>query len=373
MARRHDPSDVVVVGAGFAGATAARALADAGRRVLLIDRRTGPGGNAADGPDAHGILVHHHGPHIFHTDSERVVAFLSRFTAWREYTHRVLAEHDAVLYPFPINRTTLERFFAVELPRPDDAERFLEERRTRIHPERNSEDVVRNRVGDQLFEAFFRHYTTKQWGREPAQLGPEVARRIPVRFDRDDRYFTHRHQGLPRDGYAALFANMLDHPDITTIWGEAYHAATHRHLAPLLIWSGPVDACFGHCHGHLPWRSLRFEPDHHPGTDLRQAGPVINAVDPLPLHTRSTEYRQLTGQSAGGSTLIREFPTDDGEPYYPVPGDSNAALHRRYAAMAARTNDTLFVGRLGRYRYLDMDRTVLESLVLVDRLVGAPA
>ena len=249
--------DFLIVGAGFAGSVLAERLAaDAGKRVLLIDRRPHIGGNAYDQLDAAGLLIHPYGPHIFHTNSEAIVEYLSRFTAWRSYEHRVLAQVRGRLLPMPINRTTINGFFGTELTA-DAVDAFLQSKAERHGAVRTSADVVLSKVGRELYEAFFQGYTRKQWGLDPSELDKSVTSRVPTRTNDDDRYFTDRFQQMPLHGYTRMFEAMLDHPNITCMTGTEY-TAVDRNLYDRLIFTGPIDEFFGHRYGKLPYRSLQF-------------------------------------------------------------------------------------------------------------------
>lgn len=366
--------DVLVVGAGFAGCTCAERLAEAGLSVLLIDRRNHIGGNAYDHVDAHGVLVHAYGPHIFHTDSPRIFDYLSRFTAWRPYEHRVLARLGGRDFPFPINRRTLNAFFGLDLDAAGAAALLERLREPRAAP-RNSEELVLGSVGRELCEAFFRGYTRKQWDMDLSELAVGVAARVPARSDDDDRYFTDRFQCMPRDGYHALFLRMLDRPRIEvrleTDFLRDRGAFDVRHT----VFTGPIDAYYDYGHGRLPYRSVRFEHEHRPGAGLVQPVATINYPELAVAHTRITEFRHLTGQVCAGSTLMREYPCWEGDPYYPVPRPENQAMYRRYAALAAEDRSVTFVGRLAQYRYYNMDQAVAAALQaasgIVERLGAA--
>jgi UDP-galactopyranose mutase len=360
--------DVLVVGAGFAGAVCAERLASAGRKVLIIDRRDHIGGNAHDRLDAAGVRIHPHGPHIFHTGSARIFAYLSRFTAWRPYEHRVRARVEGLDVPFPINRLTLEAVFGVKLDEAG-AEALLESVRSPREKIRTSEDVVLSNVGARLADLFFRNYTRKQWGLELDQLSPGVAARIPTRASDDDRYFTDAHQAMPKDGYATLFANLLDHPNITLALETDFHRIDARTQRDWTIYTGPIDAYFGHCEGRLPYRGLRFEHVHLPGQRQFQPVGTVNYPGPEP-YTRVTEFKHLTGQDHPGTSIVHEHPQSEGDPYYPIPRPENAALHARYRALAQRTPRTSFVGRLAEYKYLNMDQAVGSALATVADLLG---
>ncbi len=353
-------TDYLIVGAGFAGSVCARVLADAGRRVHLLDRRPHIGGNAYDEVDANGVLVHPYGPHIFHTNAKRVIEWLSRFTDWRFYEHRVLAEVDEQLLPIPINRLTLNRLYGLQLSE-DEAAAYLERVRLPREALNSSEDVVLNSVGHDLCEKFFRGYTRKQWGLDLSELAAGVAARIPTRSNDDDRYFTDTYQLMPLQGYTAMFARMLDHPGITVELGVDYQerrrSLPHKHL----IYTGPIDAYFDHCYGRLPYRSLSFEHQHLPEQAHFQDVGTVNYPN-RHAYTRITEFKHLTGQVHIGTSIVREYPQAEGDPYYPVPRPENEALYRRYAERAEAETGVTFVGRLAQYRYFNMDQIVAAAL-----------
>ncbi len=357
--------DALVVGAGFAGSVLAERLAaDANRRVLVIDKRPHIAGNAFDHLDDAGILVHRYGPHIFHTNSDEVFAYLSRFTRWRAYEHRVLASVRDRLVPIPINRTTLNTLYDLDLTDEAQAAAFLA---ARAEPReiRTSEDVVVAAVGQELYETFFRGYTRKQWGLDPSELDKAVTARVPTRTDTDDRYFLDRHQAMPANGYTAMFQAMLDHPNITVRTGVDFADcdATFDHL----VYTGPIDEYFGHRFGPLPYRSLEFRHETH-DVERYQPVAVVNYPDPEVPWTRITEYKHLTGQTAPRTSITHEYPRAQGDPYYPIPRPENQALFRRYEALADALPDVSFVGRLATYRYYNMDQVVGQALAKYRRL-----
>lgn len=359
--------DVLVVGAGFAGAVMAERFAsDAGLRVLVVDRRAHIGGNAYDERDGAGILVHRYGPHIFHTNSQDVVDYLSAFTAWRPYEHRVLAHVDGRDLPFPINRTTLNLLNGLSLSSEAEAEAYLQSVAEPVSPMRTSEDVVVGRVGRALYERFFRGYTRKQWGLDPSQLDASVTARVPVRTNLDDRYFTDSFQAMPADGYSALFTRMLDHPNITVATGVDFFDVREAVAFDRLVFTGPIDDYFGRCHGPLPYRSLSFR---HETLEMErfQAAAVVNYPDQQTAYTRITEYKYLTGQRSSSTSISYEYPADEGDPYYPVPRAENQERFRAYQAMADALPDVLFVGRLATYRYYNMDQVVAQALATYRR------
>ena len=355
----------LVVGAGYAGSVVARELAEAGRRVLVIDRRAHIAGNAFDEYDSHGVLVHRYGPHIFHTNGERIVDFLSRFTEWRPYEHRVRGVVDGAHYPFPINRDTLNSLYGLDLDEAGAAD-FFERVREPRDPLLTSEDVVLNSVGRDLYEKFFLNYTRKQWGLDPSELKAGVAARIPVRTNTDDRYFTDTFQAMPKLGYTKMFEAMLDHPNISVELGVDF-ADMKRSAFSHIVYTGPIDAYFGHCHGALPYRSLRFEHEHLPDVEQFQETGTVNYPNDH-AWTRITEFKHLTGQRHRGTSIVREYPEAEGDPYYPVPRAENERLFKRYEDLAKNERDTTFVGRLAQYRYYNMDQVVGAALAAAKRL-----
>lgn len=354
------PHDVLVVGAGFSGAVVAERLASHGLSVLVIDKRPHIGGNAYDVKDANGVLIHPYGPHIFHTNSEAVVEYLSAFTEWRPYEHRVLAKVDSQLVPIPINVDTVNAVYGLSLDESTIQGYYDSVREHCAHP-LTSEDVVLSAVGRDLYEKFFRGYTRKQWGLDPSELAASVAARIPTRTNHDDRYFTDSFQSMPREGYTRLFERMLDHPRIDVEVGVDYLASRDRFQCAHTVFTGPIDAYFDHCFGALPYRSIRFEHQHLPDTARFQPVGTVNYPNDFAF-TRITEFRHLTGQAHSGTSIVREFPTATGDPYYPVPRADNEALFKRYAALAEREPGVTFVGRLAQYRYYNMDQCVGAAL-----------
>jgi UDP-galactopyranose mutase len=363
--------DVLVVGAGYAGSILAERLAEVcDRRVLVIDRRDHIAGNAYDYLDEHGVLVHKYGPHIFHTNSEKVVEYLSAFTEWRPYEHRVVARVDDQLVPIPINRSTVNRLYGLELRTDEDVEAFYAERAEPISLVRTSEDAVVSKVGRDLYEKFFRGYTRKQWQRDPRDLHASVAARIPTRTNTDDRYFTDSHQAMPAQGYTAMFERMLDHPNIEVRLETDFFEVRDEIDAHHVVYTGPVDRYFDRCYGPLPYRSLEFELRNEPTPDMGLVQPTgsINEPSETIPYTRTTEFRHLTGQRHGSSTLAVEYPRSEGDPYYPIPSDETRALYKRYEALAAAEPDVTFVGRLARYQYLNMDQVTAQALATFPRV-----
>ena len=361
--------DYVIVGAGFSGAVVAAQMArNFGKRVMLLDRREHIGGNAYDHQNEHGVLVHKYGPHIFHTNSKDVFDYLSLFTEWRDYEHRVLASVDGRLVPIPINLDTVNILHGLKLT-VDEMEAYLEKIAEKPPAIRTSEDVVLSRVGRDLYEKMFRGYTRKQWGLDPSELDASVTARIPVRTNRDDRYFTDTYQAMPRHGFTRMFENMLDHPNITIVLNTDYRDVLKKIRYRELVYTGPVDEFFDHRFGKLPYRSIQFR---HETVDAEKLQPV--AVINYPnehAYTRVTEFKHLTGQAHSKTSVVYEYPCDGGDPYYPVPRAENAAIYKKYEALAAQTPGVHFAGRLATYKYYNMDQVVAQALTLCAKLSGA--
>jgi UDP-galactopyranose mutase len=358
--------DWLIVGAGFAGSVLAERLASQrDERVLLIDRRPHIGGNAYDRYDDAGVLMHQYGPHIFHTNSEAVFEYLSQFTRWRPYEHRVLAEVDGMLVPIPINLDTVNRLYGLNLDSDQLAQWFASraEHRDEI---KTSEDVVVSTVGRELYEKFFRGYTKKQWGVEPSELDKSVTARVPTRLNRDDRYFSDQFQFMPLHGYTRMFERMLDHPNISVMLQTDFEELRNEVFYRRLIFTGPIDEYFNFRFGKLPYRSLRFE---HVTLDEARHQPVAVVNYPqTQAYTRVTEYKHLTGQEHPKTSLTYEFPTDEGDPYYPVPRAENAEIYKRYEKLAIAQQNVWFVGRLATYRYYNMDQVVGQALATFRRI-----
>lgn len=367
-ASRSKPYDYLIVGAGFAGSVLAERLStQLGKRVLLVDKRPHVGGNAYDETDTAGVLMHRYGPHIFHTNSEEVSGYLSKFTKWRPYEHRVLASVRGLLVPMPINRTTLNALYGLDLQSDEAAEAYLASRAEPVDKIRTSEDVVISKVGRELYETFFRGYTRKQWGMDPSELDKSVTARVPTRTNIDDRYFTDSFQAMPAQGYTRMFEAMLDQPGITVETGVEFEDIRRETVYDQLIFTGPIDEFFEHRYGKLPYRSLAFKHETLDQAWYQSVG-TVNYPDEATPYTRISEYKHLTGQATGKTTITYEYPRADGDPYYPVPRPENQALFKRYEALALETRDVHFVGRLATYRYYNMDQVVGQALATFRRI-----
>ncbi|HSI83304.1 MAG TPA: UDP-galactopyranose mutase [Candidatus Methylacidiphilales bacterium] len=367
MSAASRPFDYVIVGAGFSGCVLAERLArDMGKKVLVIDKRNHIGGNAYDCVNRDGILIHKYGPHIFHTNSREVFEYLTRFTEWRLYQHRVLASVDGQLVPMPINLETVNNLYGLKLTS-RDVESFFAERAEKRDSIRTSEDVVVSKIGEELYRKFFKNYTIKQWGLDPSELDSQVAARIPFRINSDPRYFTDSYQAMPRFGYTHMFENMLDHSNIKillqTDYKEIQGVVPYRHM----IYSGPIDEYFDYRFGKLPYRSLEFQ---HETLEMEcfQPAPVVNYPNDYAF-TRITEFKYLTGQKHAKTSIVYEYPKGEGDPYYPIPRPENAALYHKYKELAEGTQGVDFTGRLGTYRYYNMDQVVAQALTLYKKIL----
>ncbi|MGN6417008.1 MAG: UDP-galactopyranose mutase [Pseudobacter sp.] len=359
--------DYLIVGAGFAGAVIAERLACAGKKVLVVDKRNHIGGNTYDYYDTAGILVHKYGPHIFHTNSKEVFDYLGKFTEWRPYEHRVLASVDGMLVPIPINLNTLNQLYGLHL-NTNEVEAYLQSKAEEITTIRTSEDVVLSTVGKDLYQKFFRGYTKKQWDLDPSELDASVTARIPVRHNRDNRYFTDTYQAMPAQGYTKLFEQLLSHPNIKVMTNTDYKEIEDSIAFKKMIYTGPVDYYFDYCYGKLPYRSIEFQFHTFDMAVFQQTG-TINYPNEHP-YTRVTEFKYLTGQSHTKTSVVYEYPKAEGDPYYPVPRPENAELYRKYQLLTRALPDVYFTGRLATYKYYNMDQVVAQSLTLFKKIMA---
>ena len=368
--------DLVVVGAGLSGAVIAeRAARELSWRVLVIERRGHVAGNAFDYLDQHGVRVHRYGPHVFHTNSEKVWSYLTRFTQWRRYQHRVRAVVEGRLVPLPFNLNSLARVF------PSTRARSMRQALLRqyglgaslpILRLRDSPDYAVRVLAGYVYEQVYLGYTMKQWGLRPEDLDASVTGRVPVRISHDDRYFTDRFQGVPRHGYSAMVRRMLDHPNIQVLLDTDFHDVEQSVRYRCLVYTGPIDRFFDYRHGELPYRSLRFESRHSPRQRIQRSGAITYPRQHE--YTRTCEFKVLTGQRVAGTTISFEYPQSHTPgrttPYYPMPLPESRARYQLYANDAARLHNVRFCGRLGSYQYLNMDQAVAQALKTFDSIRG---
>jgi UDP-galactopyranose mutase len=361
--------DYLIVGAGFSGGVLAERLASqSGKRVLVIDKRNHIGGNAYDRYNTDGILIHPYGPHIFHTNSERIFAYLSQFTEWRQYEHRVLAHVDGKLLPIPINLDTVNKLYNLNLTS-DQLDLWFRAKAEPMEHCRTSEDVVVSKVGRELYEKFFRGYTRKQWDLDPSELDAQVTARVPTRTNQDDRYFTDAFQAMPLHGYTRMFERMFAHTNIKVMLNTDYHEVLGVIPFREMIFTGPVDEFFDYRFGRLPYRSLHFQ---HETLDQAEALPVgvVNYPDEKVPYTRITEFKKLTGQEHAKTSIVKEFPRAHGDPYYPIPKPDCTALYNKYKELAEQTPGVWFAGRLATYKYYNMDQCVGQALATYEKVVA---
>jgi UDP-galactopyranose mutase len=358
--------DYLIVGAGFAGSVLAERLANVSeKKVLIIDQRDHIGGNAYDYFNKDGILIHKYGPHIFHTNSRKVFDYLSQFTAWRPYEHRVLASVEGQLVPIPINLNTINKLYSLRLTC-QELESFFESRAEKLARIVTSEDVVVSKVGRELYEKFFRGYTRKHWDLDPSELDASVSARVPTRTNCDDRYFTDTYQAMPAQGYSRMFQKMLSHPNIKIMLNTDYKEIIDVIPYKTMIYTGPIDSYFNYCYGRLPYRSIEFKFETHDAEVFQSTG-TINYPNEHP-YTRITEFKYLTGQKHHKTSVVYEYPQAEGDPYYPIPRPENAEIYKKYQGLANTMTNTYFTGRLATYKYYNMDQVVAQSLSLFEKI-----
>lgn len=375
--------DYLIVGCGFSGLVLAERLSSScGARCLIVEKRGHIGGNAQDGYDEAGVLVHKYGPHYFRTNAPRIVEYLSQFTEWHSVEYKILSYSDGRYWNFPINLNTFEQY----LGRPSTTEEFegwLSSKRVPVDRPGNSEEVITSQIGWELYEKFFKNYTLKQWKKDPKDLDASVCGRIPIRTNRDDRYLREDFQALPKEGYHRMFERMLEaSPRVELLLNTDYRDMVGRMRCRHLIFTGPIDEYFDYCYGPLPYRSLRFEnqsftPEQLKGRESIAGKPgfwqpamQVNYPNDEEF-TRIVEIKHATGQQCSNTTIVREYPDDYAvgkEAYYPIPTSEAAALYRKYAEKAAKLENVSFVGRLATYRYYNMDQVVGMALAEFDRL-----
>jgi UDP-galactopyranose mutase len=358
--------DYMIVGAGLSGAVLAERLATkSGKKVLLVEKRNHIGGNTFDYYNEEGILIHKYGPHIFHTNSAEVFNYLSKFTKWRSYEHRVLASVDGLLVPIPINLNTINQLYGLNL-NCDEVDAFLHSKAEKKDRIQTSEDAVVSKVGRQLYEKFFKGYTRKQWNLDPSELDASVTSRIPTRNNKDNRYFTDTYQAIPSYGYTCMFQNMLNNPNIKILLNTDFKEIQDSIPYKKMIYTGPVDYFYNYSFGKLPYRSIEFKFETKDQEYFQQTGTVNYPNEHA--YTRITEFKYLTGQKHSKTAIVYEYPKDEGDPYYPVPRPENALLYKKYHSLATQEENVYFAGRLATYKYYNMDQVVAQALTLYSKI-----
>jgi UDP-galactopyranose mutase len=365
--------DVIVAGAGLAGSVAARAFAEAGKRVLVIEKHRHVAGHCHDYRNEWGITVHTYGPHIFHTNDRTVWEFVNRFTDFHYLQHRVLSYAEGRLVPFPINRDTINEVFGLSIST-EEVDAFLKAQVAASHfsnPPRNFRDAVVSQVGERFYNLFFKNYTLKQWNRDPETLSAEIAKRIPVRSNRDDRYFSDTYQGVPKHGYTKMVEAMLDHPKISVLLGADFFEIRSQFPSALTIFTGELDRFFDYKYGKLTYRSLDLVFKTLDQEQFQNV-PVVNYPNDYEW-TRITEFKLLSGERSPKTTICYEYPKEEGEPYYIVMNDENLSIREKYMAEVQKLEETgtyLFIGRLAEYAYYNMDQVIGRALQKVKPLLN---
>jgi len=363
--------DILIIGAGISGSVLAERYASLGKRVLIIEKRNHIAGNCYDYIDENGILVSKYGAHLFHTNEESVWKYVNKFSEWYPWEHKVIARVDDKTVPIPVNITTVNELFDINITNEDEMTQWLEENRVSINKPSNGEEAVLNRVGPILYEKMFKHYTKKQWDKYPAELDASVLDRIPVRTNYDDRYFSDIHQALPKGGYTQLFEKILAHPNIEILLETDYFDVKDQYKNyEKLFYTGPVDRFFEFKHSlmeKLEYRSINFVSETVE-TEFFQENSVVNYPGTEVDFTRIIEYKHFGNQKSDKTTVVKEFTVDEGEPYYPVPNPRNQEIYSRYKEEADKLIDVHFVGRLANYKYFNMDQAFKNALDLFNEL-----
>ena len=367
-------TDILIIGAGISGATLAERYASIGKKVVIVEKRDHIAGNCFDHYDQNGILVSKYGAHLFHTNEEEVWEYVNRFSDWYKWEHKVIARVDDKTVPIPVNITTVNTLFDVNIKTEEEMQTWLNENRVAFDPAKNGEEAVLNRVGEVLYEKMFKHYTKKQWDKYPNELHASVLERIPVRHNYDDRYFSDKYQALPKKGYTKIFEKMLDHPNITVMLSTDYFDVKDQISGyEKLFYTGPIDRFFEFKNKNLDkleYRSINFVTEQV-DQEYYQENSVVNYPGQEVDFTRIIEYKHFGNQQSDKTSIVKEYTVDDGEPYYPVPNEKNQAIYDQYKKEADKLEDVYFVGRLANYKYFNMDQAFKNALDLFKTLEPA--
>jgi len=357
----------IIVGAGLAGLTMAERIANVcDEKVLVIEKRNHIGGNIYDSYNEDGILVHNYGPHIFHTNDQGVYRYLSDFTKWNDFWHRVLTYVDGNLIPMPITVETINKLYNLNLDC-SEVEEFLKKQAVQIEDIKTSKDVALSKVGQDIYEKIFESYTKKQWGVDPGELDTSVISRIPIRLNRDTRYFNDKYQGMPSQGYTKMCEKMVANKNIKIMLNTDYKEVINGITYDTLIYTGATDEYYQNKYGKLSYRSINFVFETYDKEEFQEA-PVVNYPNDYD-YTRITEFKKLSWQEHKKTTICKEFPCAQGEPYYPFPTKECKALFARYEEDMKNESKVIFIGRLAEYRYYNMDAVVRRALDAFEQLV----
>ncbi len=362
--------DYLIVGAGFSGAVLAERLAgQLNKKVCIIDKREHICGNAYDHYNEDGILIHKYGPHWFHTNSDEVFKYLSQFTEWIFHDHIIKSKVNGRLYPFPINRNTINSFFNINLTSEEEVKLLINSKKDKIQNPKNSEEMVLSLLGKELYENFYLNYTIKQWGIHPRELAPSVTARIPVRQNTKESYFNDKYQAMPKHGYSKLFEKLLDHKNISILLGRDFFEIEKETKFDKLIYTGPIDEFFENCYGELPYRSLEFEHetlDH----EYFQACQQVNYPNENNF-TRIVEWKHATHQKTAKTSIMKEYPIEyvkGREMFYPIPLAEYSDILHKYEKEKNKLKNVIFCGRLAEYKYYNMDQVVARALKIFSDL-----
>ncbi|RZJ69329.1 MAG: UDP-galactopyranose mutase [Flavobacterium sp.] len=369
-------ADIVIIGAGISGSVLAERYASLGKKVLIIEKRDHIAGNCYDFVDENGILVSKYGAHLFHTNEEEVWQYINQFSDWYKWEHKVLAKVDGQLVPIPVNITTVNSLFGLKISSEEEMKEWLEANRVATDAPKDGKEAALNKVGPVLYEKMFRHYTKKQWDKYPEELDASVLNRIPVRTNYDDRYFSDKYQALPKGGYTQVFDKILDNPNIEVMLNTDYFDVMDDIQGyEKLFYTGPVDRFFNFKYSledKLEYRSINFVTETVDAEYFQECS-VINYPGNETEYTRIIEYKHFGGQQSDKTTIVKEFTTDKGDPYYPVPNEKNQRIYEKYKAETEKLVDIYFVGRLANYKYFNMDQAFKNALDLFKSLEGESA
>lgn len=357
--------DYLIVGCGFSGIVLAERLSSTGKKVLIVDKRNHIGGNCYD-YKSDKILLQKYGPHIFHTKNEKVFNYLNKFARFNNYRHKVLAYYNKKYFPVPINLDTVNKFFNINLKNEDELKEFLENKREKIKKILNSEDVIISKFGRELYDAFVKTYTKKQWDKDPKELDKAILERLPIRYDKRDNYFDDPFQGMPEEGYTKMFEKMLSNKNITIKLNTPYNK-NMRKLSKKIIWTGKIDEYFNYKFGKLEYRGAKFVFEKYRLKDFLPNS-VVNFPEEKFKFVRITEFKKFYEIKSRKTIICREFFVWGEEPAYPVNTPQNIKLLKSYQNEIKRDRNIYFLGRLGRYRYINMDKCVEEALELFEEI-----
>lgn len=364
-------TDILIIGAGISGAVLAERYASIGKKVLILEKRNHIGGNCFDYIDENGILVSKYGAHLFHTQEEEVWKYVNRFGEWYNWEHKVIAKVDGKMVPIPVNITTVNQIFDLNISNTKEMENWLAANNEPFDNPKNGKEAVLDKVGSVLYEKMFRHYTKKQWDKFPEELDASVLNRIPVRTNFDDRYFSDKYQALPKGGFTKLFKNILSHPNIhVELDTDFFDVKDTISGYDKLFYTGPIDRFFEFKHSledKLEYRSINFVSETV-DKELFQENSVVNYPGMEVDFTRIIEYKHFGNQKSEKTTIVREYTVDTGEPYYPVPNEKNQKIYNKYKEEAKQLKDIYFVGRLANYKYFNMDQAFKNALDLFKSL-----